>query len=609
MKMKIARRSILLATWLIGLLFTCFTTSASAKPETPLDSLIDIAPITEAYPESGVLLGQGWNSVASQKTPGVCVMGVEKPIPGNGATMNYSYLLDKEQLLDSMSISASASFKGWIGGGSLSSSFSQALKVDTSKTNILATVVTDKGGVQYAPAAAENNNSSQTIHFTPEAQKLLTTDLNAFTKLCGDGYVASRRDGGRLDLVFELSAAQREEIAATTAGASAHYGPVSGNISFNNSHRKTVFKEGNSVLQLQQGGDLTMITSAEGAQKKISDFALFEAAKSHPYRIAIYPYRLLPGYLKTAKTASFVTLRSYLSQSLRLADISKIYSDAVINPLNYYFPFQGLEREKELLAVARSASAASICLDKFVTWCSTTGDCNLGEALKKPEFKDRCEIFSSNYLEPEEALLAARLLIGLPQDGVQSVQKKMTEQNKGILTSYFVSTADEDRSPYWYYMRLLARAPLTRLRDVANIGPSRIGDQLEEVRNLCIDPKNPCAYLLPDQLAKASTDDKISASQRDAFRNWVLKYRLYPLSQTFCDISRSHPMCFETDDLFRLRSEIQLHTGEGRNFEVGQAVPVPPPPAPIGPPPPERHGRNSSCEGLMLPPGSRHECH
>lgn len=600
---RVALRSIL-TTSFVCILLASFPTNASAKPSPPLDSMIDIAPITEAYPESGVLLGQGWNSVASQKAPGVCVVGVEKPILGNGATMNYSYLLDKEQLLDSMSISASASFKGWIGGGSLSSSFSQALKINTNKTNILATVVADKGGVQYAPAAVEGRIFSQKIYFTPEAQKLLDNDIDAFTKLCGDGYVASRRDGGRLDLVFELSAAQKDKMAAATMDASGHIGPTSGSISFKKSHQEIMSKEDTSVQQLQQGGHLTMISSAEEALKKITDFATFDPAQSHPYRITIYSYRMLPGFPNSKKTTSFLKLRSYLSQSLRLADISNTYSDAAMNPLNYYFPFQtntGEAGRKELMSVARVASAASICLDKFVTWCSATGNCNLDDALKTPMFKDRCEALSDN-LNDEEKLLAKSLLIGLAQEDVNSVKvaiKNLSAKNN--LAAYIRPT--DDRSPYWLYMRLLSNAPLIRLRDASNIGKSLPGDQLDEVRIICTNPKTPCAYLEPGQLTSTSQVETLKA-QSEAFQKWVLNRRLYPLSRTFCEISRSHPMCFETDELFYLSSEIKLQTGGNRNFEV--EPPAPPPPIPPTTPPTEPSRRTrGSCEGMM----PHHECH
>lgn len=564
------------------------------------ETLLDLALLTEAYPVSGVLLGQGWNSVISQKTPGICVTGVEHPIPGNAATLNYTYLLDKEQLLNSMSISASGSFSAGVGGGSLSASFNQSLQVDTSKTNIVATVIADKGGIQLSPEL-KNGGAASNITFSDEAMKLLKSGKTVeFKQLCGDGFVASRRDGGRLDLVFELSDDQRTKIEQLSVAASGHYAGASGGASFNQSHKDILTNDKTNVKQLQQGGDLTMALTPADAVTKIENFATFAPEKSHPYQITVISYRAIQGFPSDSRFLSFFKLRSYLAHSLRLADISNIYSDAALNPQNYYFPF---EQEKDftsrtlaLMSVANSASTASICLDKFITYCSTTGNCSLQDVLQLPEFRRACDVLTKNQKKPSgsysdfsEKRLAFNLLVGLPQEsrnaeGQAASAVSSSGDQKTALSKFYApklvanedSKAEEMPSPYWTYMRLLANSPLKRNRPPGNIGSSLPGDQLEDIRKLCINKSidGKCEHLASDKLILE--DDSQSSPAAQDFRDWVLKFRLYPLSQTFCEISRSHPMCFETQELFNLAfEETKVFFGKNRNFDVA-ANPIPP---------------------------------
>ena len=454
-----------------------------------------------------------------------------------------------------MSLSASGSIEAGVGGGSLSATFSKTVQVDTSKTNILATVVADKGGSQLSPASNSDRTAVANVKLTDEASKLLAEEdgPEKFQRLCGDGFVVSRRDGGRLDVIFALSDNQRSEDEKASIKASGHYGSALGSASLDQEHRDILSEKQTSVHQLQEGGELTVPLDATAALAKITNYANFEGTKAHPYQITVLSYDSIIDPSKL-KTASFFRLRSYLALLLRLSDMSKVYSNAALVPEIYYFPFQTEKdqelRRSELLSVAKATSTASICLDMFVTYCAKTGVCNIESVITLDRFQPYCGVLSEDgstgfdktrqFLDANEARLVSNLLIGL-SPAFRNKQEQLANQtlkpNESHLDKFYqrklfqvpqnaqnpdLSASGEIPSPYWTYMRLLAAEPLRRMRPLGNKGDSLVGDQLEEVRSYCANLSYGavCPELAPNSLLAPQNNGPRAAMD---FGNWVLK--------------------------------------------------------------------------------------
>jgi hypothetical protein len=220
------------------------------------------------YPDSGVALGQGWNSFAVVKTTATCIVfqKAESQL-AQKKDMTMRAISSRYQLDRELGISASASYKGAVGSISGKSSYSRSVNIETNGTSVAALARIDNGNIYVGPPragavekiakmiadgktpdevnatigetaadvanrsgnalpglvsddietrhrafnvekinAAARANAAQiaVIQLAPEFAKLAKEDPAKFRKVCGDMYVATISQGGDLAMLFNF---------------------------------------------------------------------------------------------------------------------------------------------------------------------------------------------------------------------------------------------------------------------------------------------------------------------------------------------------------------------------------------------------------------------
>jgi hypothetical protein len=146
------------------------------------------------YPDNSVvLLGEGFDLITGQRKPAYCVTaGLAQTIQFGDKNIYFSEVVDEESLLRKLnvSLSASAKYAGYTGGGNYESSVET--KTSTKEINIVAQADLKTFAVTMKVPPSRLNVRSLPIRrhdLTPEAIRLLR-DPAEFRRVCGDGYVS-----------------------------------------------------------------------------------------------------------------------------------------------------------------------------------------------------------------------------------------------------------------------------------------------------------------------------------------------------------------------------------------------------------------------------------
>ena len=212
------------------------------------------------YPESGVALGQGWDTNLGQKTTSRCVVGTESTSQTSSATSRYQYIFDREQLQTALSVSVSASYGGFGTSASVQSSFTQSTSIDTSSTYILGSALVERQSRILLPEVGSLGANATHISISKDALALLldpskTTEerLAAFYHLCGDSFVTAIKFGGRYDVLFRAQTSDLLNKQAFSLGVSASGYGASGTFNLNSSATKDLSDSTREVKELTVG--------------------------------------------------------------------------------------------------------------------------------------------------------------------------------------------------------------------------------------------------------------------------------------------------------------------------------------------------------------------
>ena len=169
-----------------------------------------------------------------------CVLGNADTLPTQSASANYKILEDKEQLFESMKVSAEAGAEFGAAGASVKTEFVKSVTIDHVRRNVLANIEAMNGGHQLLPLTGK---------VSPQINPLLAPDIaedtkagsktNKFRTKCGDGYVAAIRHGVRYHLVFSYRLDAEELQETLQIEASAKYGPAKAKASMEKIRKKT----------------------------------------------------------------------------------------------------------------------------------------------------------------------------------------------------------------------------------------------------------------------------------------------------------------------------------------------------------------------------------
>jgi len=521
-------------------------------------------------------------------------------------------LFDREQIYNSLGLTASASYGGMGWSASVSTSFSETSLADRARTRILSTTLVDKGGIQIAPSPERMFG----IRLSEQAGKILVKQggNERFRKLCGDGFILAIRNGGQLDVLYELTTALSDSSSAFNLTMAASGYGASANIALDKKRRDTLNNDETSIRLIQSGGTLSTPTTKESLTTKIENYPNFEKGTAAPYRVIIWPYSMLPNWHQGLKSWSVMNVRAFFMRYQRLMDLSALYTDAQLRGDLYYFPFYpGGKNSTALSKQATLLRAAARCYESLVSDCMKYGKCSfeidqaqqcqLENGDANFTYNDR---FAVNSLVYGVGLARSVLRPSNTKHNINNDALKITDNDdslammlnseeiynkaKGVDKNMeFKGSQWENKLGVDLYYALLANAPMKRMQPEDKNGKMSLvknGDEARDALTLCegMAYKNKCV-LDENQYYNALFDIEkpIKNNGFEILSKWVLNVRLLPLSQTFCAQSLMHPMCRSPEQLIEYLPQLTNFTvGQDANFINQTATPiaVPPPKRP-----------------------------
>jgi hypothetical protein len=111
--------------------------AASSTPSRPPE-LVE-APIREVdYPEDGVQVGTGWNSLTDYKSQGQCIDFQEKSDDSQDKTLELKNTIDSSSLMTDLKVSASFQVKAILGKASAKAEFARHVQITDDNANFSA---------------------------------------------------------------------------------------------------------------------------------------------------------------------------------------------------------------------------------------------------------------------------------------------------------------------------------------------------------------------------------------------------------------------------------------------------------------------------------------
>ncbi len=256
---------------IILLVGACFTTSLLADDSMILD-----------YPDSGVELGQGWNSYNISKTTGRCIIFQQaKAQAGQEKTMKLTSVSTRYQLDRELDISASASYKGVTGSISGKVDYANKVSLASSATNIVALAYVENGNILVSPPLAEDQKKVVDLLAEGKSPTEVNSALGAKDTDVGARMLKILPDITSKKVSVRHRAFDIKKINAAVSNGS--FGNGAGSIQLSESYRKMAATEpekfrkvcGDSyVASISQGGEiaalLTFETNSISQQKQIA---------------------------------------------------------------------------------------------------------------------------------------------------------------------------------------------------------------------------------------------------------------------------------------------------------------------------------------------------
>lgn len=329
---------------------------------------------TFPYPDSGVRIGQGWDSFLERGTAASCVEVAEVHLEQDSFQTSVEQIQSSFELATRSTTSVSASFGGMGGGASASFSTSKSRKINSDDQNFLFSfesasgstfaVAPDSVGTEHtspsepsikALNALKGENSQQSfiatlasrppkiddglIKLTKRASELLKNS-SEFRRVCGDGYVATIHRGVSIQLLLTQKYHSREEAESLSAALSASGYGASGNATYKTSTKKLTSTNSLNYRVFQEGGiPFKPVPLADPSAGKFFDVNTilpqsdYLVANPRAIRVVIVPYVNLAGFPQNSELNStpnnLLALGDYY---LALKDIYNLAGD-ILNSL------------------------------------------------------------------------------------------------------------------------------------------------------------------------------------------------------------------------------------------------------------------------------------
>jgi hypothetical protein len=193
---------------------------------------------------------------------------------------------NSKELASALGLSASASLKSGLFGGSATASFASNMSVDSySLTYVVDARIKSKGESlldvrlkkKYADLIKSGNIDS----------------MERFRLICGDGYISEFVTGGGFQSIITISTSSKTEKERLSASLSASYSLASGSASFNQEISEISKTNRVEIRSLQRGGSGTIPLTPDEISEKIKSLPDSVAASPSPMEAVVFSYILL----------------------------------------------------------------------------------------------------------------------------------------------------------------------------------------------------------------------------------------------------------------------------------------------------------------------------
>lgn len=546
-----------------------------------------------SYPQGGVRVGQAWNTISGQPLKSFCVKGVSQRMPSSSPlTTRYWEIYDREDLVSALNVSAEGSYGTFSG----SAKYARETKLEKEFRKVLVVVEAVHYVESLEPpdwAALQAKGENPQLGLTPTAEGWLggPDGDQAFVERCGNAYVSAVLFGASLEglMTYKMDASEVKTSISANAGGS--FGVGRGSASLSSTNSKKLMHQETKVDALQHGKGLRNVKNGLELQALVSDpkMAQLDETNAAAYRIIITPYVALPGWPTNRRIGSLSPwmTRVYWGLKERLDQLGTLYQEAYEFPYRFYSPFQ--KNPDEVRESSRALLAAARCMEELVDYCSRRSDCDVKVMLEQPAPNNRCPLArkpdAMAQLTATEQAKALSLLV--PKEGrdltladeslkknpayapvlgaLDAVQRKLPAIDA-------VAGPDDEATPppVAMYYDLLARAPMRRVlaANPKNFDLNRTdADETKRLENTCEFLEcNMATYSVLSQYsgvaAKQGAPQAFPDAAAKAYRDWVLRARLRPAADTYCAISRRHPMCVAVKPFEERLETLYAHAGD-----------------------------------------------
>jgi len=314
----------------------------------PISGIEDFTLNQFVYPELGVQVGQGWNSIDEIPSTDICIEFSEIEEIGHEVRTIFHDIQNRHHLNQILKVSTAAKTK--ISGVSASASAKFASEVDLSSSsrNLMVQVLVDNGDTYAGPKALNPDiKMSTSIKLKDEYLKLLSEEIcdsetclksgrQKFLKACGDSFVAKIDRGGELFVNYKMKEMNKKEETSFALKLKASGYGSKGTLRINTSNNLEISENVEDFSVYQRGGPkLPIPVNLDSIFSSVQSFVIGQGNEKftpRPYTISTTGYESLPG-VNEISLPSAATMDNLVSINALYSDLLKTYRNIEANAL------------------------------------------------------------------------------------------------------------------------------------------------------------------------------------------------------------------------------------------------------------------------------------
>lgn len=342
------------------------------------------------YPDTGIILGNGWLANEGRKTAQSCVIADTGVIEGERRNLNYSELTDTASLMRALSISAKAKARS-IFGGSLGASgrYGRTITHKSDSLQIFVNFTISKGTSYLQPKADALGDGAAAIALQPSMAVLARTNPVEFRRRCGDGYVSTIKRRIALDGIYTFTTRSDEERRDIRGKMSGSFGTFEASGSSRETSER-LEREGRLKIQfLQDGGEGLAVPLTDAAFRTLVSSLGSTSGTAVPNQIVVSDYRSLPNYPQTG-AAGPSEIGALADQYYRLMYLDDVITDLVeegtLGP-SYTMSVSSARRLQD--DIRRETSAVKVAIERCV---DSADPCRFPQGIDRHDYKFRAQM-------------------------------------------------------------------------------------------------------------------------------------------------------------------------------------------------------------------------